>query len=172
MQFGNLYGWAHHGYSHDVAGVTVDLLAGTATDGSAGTDTLVNIQNVVGSAFDDVIAGDSHNNLLDGGGGINTIDYSHDPAGVTVDLSMGTATDGWSSTDTLTNFQNVIGSAYDDTITGDSHDNVIVGGAGNDIIDGGGGINTVDYSNGPAPAERRNRIRRSYRCRWDRGSRW
>ena len=136
-------------YSHDPAGVTVNLYDNVATDGWGGTDTLYNFQNVIGSAFNDTIAGDANNNVLDGGGGVNTADYSYGLYGVTVDLSMGTATDGFGGSDTLFNFQNVIGSSNDDTITGDSNDNVIVGGLGDDIIDAGGGTNTIDYSNDP-----------------------
>jgi Ca2+-binding RTX toxin-like protein len=142
-------------YSFDPAGVTVDLSTGTATDGWSGTDTLINIQNVVGTYTGDVITGDSFNNIfygssgndvIDGGGGINTVDFGNYFRGVTVDLSMGTEADGISSSTTLSNIQSVVGSAYDDAITGDSHDNVIAGGGGDNLIDGGGGVNTLDYS--------------------------
>lgn len=162
-------------YSHDPAGVTVDLSSGTATNGHGGTDTFSNFQNVVGSAYGDTITGDSNDNVLsggagnnilsggggndtlmggsgddsmDGGTGTNTVDYSHDPAGVTVDLSAGTATDGWGGSDTLTNIQNVIGSAYDDVITGNSSSNILIGGDGNDTLSGGGGDNTLDGGSG------------------------
>jgi Ca2+-binding RTX toxin-like protein len=155
-------------YSHDPGSVYVDLSSGFALNGYGGTDTLTNIQNVVGSAYgstligdnndnsitggdgNDWLAGNGGNDVIDGGGGINTVDYSADPAGVTVDLSTGTATDGWGGSDTLSNIQNIVGSFYDDILTGDSHDNVFVGNGGNNIIDGGGGINTIDYSNDPA----------------------
>jgi Ca2+-binding RTX toxin-like protein len=155
-------------YSHDPGSVYVDLSSGFAFNGYGGTDTLTNIQNVVGSAYgstiigdnndnsitggdgDDRLAGNGGNDVIDGGGGINTVDYSADPAGVTVDLLAGTATDGWGGSDTLSNIQNVVGSYYDDILTGDSHDNVFVGFGGSNIIDGGGGINTIDYSNDPA----------------------
>ncbi len=115
-------------YSHDVAGVTVDLSMGTATDGWSNTDTLTDVHIVIGSAYADTIAGDGNDNgivggagndTLDGGGGFNTVDYSQDPGSVTVDLSMGTATDGWSNTDTLSNFQAIAGSHFDDALTGD-----------------------------------------------------
>jgi Ca2+-binding RTX toxin-like protein len=151
-------------YSHDPGSVYVDLADGWATNGWGGNDAIANFQNVIGSAYGDTIMGSSDNvitcgagddlvingggsNTYDGGGGTNTLSYQYDPAGVTVDLSTGTATNGSSGTDTISNFQNVIGSGYDDTITGDSQDNVIAGGAGNNTLDGGGGINTLDYSN-------------------------
>ncbi len=53
------------------AAVTVDLAAGTAS-GEA-TDSLSGIENVLGSAFGDVIAGSSSRNALDGGDGRDTL---------------------------------------------------------------------------------------------------
>ncbi len=155
-------------YSHDPASVYVDLSSGIATNGYSGTDTISNFQNVIGSDHGDTIIGNSANNVItggagddlvingggsntyDGGDGTNTLSYANDPSGVMVDLSTGTATNGWAGTDTITHFQNVIGSVYDDVITGNSLDNVIDGGAGNNTLDGGGGTNTLDYSHDPA----------------------
>src|SRR5258705_144236 len=73
--------------------------------------------------------------------------YAGDAAGVTVNLGTGSATDGNSDTDTLSNFENITGSAYDDTLTGNSDDNVIEGGTGSDAIGGGSGTDTVSYQN-------------------------
>jgi len=117
-------------------------------DNVSGVDSITEIQNVVGSAYSDVLLGTSGiDNILDGGsGGTDTVDYSRDVAGVDVDLSSGSAIDGGAGGDTLVHISNVVGSAYDDTITGDSNDNVIFGSGGDDTIDGGGGTNTVDYS--------------------------
>ncbi|MEX0758850.1 MAG: hypothetical protein WD100_04660, partial [Tistlia sp.] len=56
-------------YARSDAGVTVDLLAGAASGGDAEGDTLVSIENVIGSAHDDVLTGDGGDNLLDGGAG-------------------------------------------------------------------------------------------------------
>lgn len=178
-------------YSSDGAGVTVDLSAGTAVDGNSDDDTLRSIENVIGSAYADTLTGDSGANVLtggagndditggggsdtlnggagnddlDGGDGVDTADYSTDGAGVTVNLSSGTATDGGSGSDTLTHIENVTGSAYNDTLTGDDNANVLSGGAGadsltggagsdtlkggdgNDTLNGGDGTDTVDYS--------------------------
>jgi hypothetical protein len=60
-------------YANATSAVAVNLSSGTASpNGFGGTDLLVNIQNVVGRAFNDVIIGDSNNNILDGGGDIIT----------------------------------------------------------------------------------------------------
>lgn len=54
-------------------GVDVDLVAGTARDVHGDTDQLSNVEGVVGSRFDDRIAGDAANNLIIGGGGDDVI---------------------------------------------------------------------------------------------------
>lgn len=53
--------------------VVVDLAAGTATDGYGDTDTLIGIENVSGTRFDDFIRGDDAENDLDGGAGNDTL---------------------------------------------------------------------------------------------------
>ena len=109
-------------YGDSTAGVTVDLTAGTGSGGAAAGDTLSNIEQVYGSNFADVIAGDGGENFLRGfdgadtlnggggrdtlrggeggdfligGGGVDTADYRDSSSGVTVDLDDGTGTLGF-----------------------------------------------------------------------------
>jgi len=125
-------------------GVQVDLtkqgLNSPQHTGGSGLDTLVNIQNLTGSSYDDVIIGDNNPNILDGGLGSDTVSYSHAVNSVTVDLggltSTGKATGGGGN-DTLLNFENVIGSSYDD---------ILKGTVGNNSFDGGDGVDTVSYA--------------------------
>lgn len=57
-------------YSLAAAGTEVRLNAGlAANDGFGGTDTLTGVENVTGSAFDDLLVGDAMNNVLSGGAG-------------------------------------------------------------------------------------------------------
>ena len=56
------------------AAVMVSLVAGTANDGFGNTDTILNIEDITGSNFDDVIIGDANNNFLEGHGGADTLD--------------------------------------------------------------------------------------------------
>jgi len=56
------------------AGVFVDLAAGTATDGFGDTDTLVSIERVLGSNFDDTLRGGSGDDRLNGGAGNDVLD--------------------------------------------------------------------------------------------------
>ena len=60
-------------YRDDAAGVTVDLVSGTATGSAAGSDRFSGIENVVGGAGDDVITGTAAINRLIGGDGADRI---------------------------------------------------------------------------------------------------
>jgi Ca2+-binding RTX toxin-like protein len=132
---------------------------GIAQDGLGGTDTLINIEAVNGSAFNDTLTGSDSgvfesfegrtgNDVIDGRGGIDRVDYSHSYVGVEVNLSTGIANDGLDGVDTLANIEVVRGSTFDDTLIGSdsSTPETFDGGAGADLIDGRGGIDTVDYS--------------------------
>lgn len=155
--------------------LVVDLVAGTSTGN--GTDTLAGIEGANGSMGDDVLVGDDQDNELvglfegddrvdggggddiidggegadnlDGGAGVDTLGFLESPAPITVDLGAATDSEG----DTFVNFENVIGSFFDDTITGNDAANELggAGGAdqifglgGDDVIFGGGGSDGAD----------------------------
>jgi len=61
-------------YGNAAAGVAVDLAAGTAT--GQGFDTLISIERVVGSRFDDTIAGGDGSNWLLGGAGADIFSFA------------------------------------------------------------------------------------------------
>lgn len=138
-------------------GVVVDLsLTSAQNTGGAGVDTIVHVEGVIGSSFSDTISGGAGNDVLDGGGGVDTLSYASATAGVTVSLALTSAqTTGGAGVDTVSNFQNLIGSGFGDTLTGTSGANSISGGngadsivsgGGNDTIDGGDGLDTVSFS--------------------------
>ena len=158
-------------------GVTVDLGAGTATDNYGDTDTLINIEGVRGSDFDDDITGNEEgqrlegrdgDDMLDGAGGDDelfggrgndTLDggegtfdkaiYRNESSGVTINLTTGTATDGSGGTDTLLNIEAIEGSEFGDTITGAAgFFNSLEGLGGDDVISGGGGDEWVEIYGG------------------------
>ena len=79
---------------------------------------------------------------LDGGDGTDTLDLSRASDGVDVDLSAGTLGDS----STATNFENVIGTDFNDVISGDDQDNVIQSGSGLDILTGGAGADTFVFT--------------------------
>ena len=129
---------------------------------------MLNIRDVTGSDHDDVLtggdffnqfSGNEGDDIINGGGGGGRVVYQDDPAGVTVNLATGRATDGYGDTDTLQNIRHVTGSDHDDVLTGDDNDNSLEGGFGDDTLDGGvgddslrggGGSDTVSYADDPA----------------------
>ncbi len=159
-------------YAGDEAGVTVNLSQDFAWDGFldadsvAGTDTLAEIEKVIGSDYDDVLVGDEGENrlygmagddTLIGGGGDDSLDggvdsdtasYFEDTSGVDASLAMGEATDGYGNTDIFIGMENLRGSAYDDKLTGDGDDNVLEGLAGDDELKGLGGSDTYLFAAG------------------------
>ena len=76
---------------------------------------------------------------VDGGAGVDTVSYENSWAGVVVNLATGVGQYGEASRDVLVNVENLLGSAYDDTLTGNAGVNRLNGGAGNDALDGGAG---------------------------------
>lgn len=140
-------------------GANVNLATGRALDSWGGTDTLSSIERLEGSRMSDrftgadaeeEFAGLRGNDTINGGGGADTIRYDRDvrwggTGAVNVNLTTGTATDGWGNTDRLLNIENVWGSARSDTIVGNSQDNIFRGFDGVDAINGGSGRDTVDF---------------------------
>src|SRR6478735_4057985 len=131
-------------YAGSSAGVNVSLATGVGSGGDAQGDTLVNIENLTGSGLNDTLEGDGGSNVLAGGAGTDTVSYEHATAGVTVSLALTTAQNTvGAGTDTLSAFENLTGSAFDDTLTGNTGANVLTGGAGNDTLNGGTGADTL-----------------------------
>jgi Ca2+-binding RTX toxin-like protein len=104
----------------------------TVEKGAFGTDTLLNIEEVVANA----------------GANNNTIDFSGAISPVNVNLTAGTLsspneTDPTFSLATVINFDDVIGTSGDDNIIGDTQDNILKGGGGKDSIIGGDGKDLI-----------------------------
>lgn len=137
------------------------IAAGTAFSILGGTDTLRNLENIIGSDLDDVLIGNSVANLiqglagndifignggndtLDGGDGMDTASYRDDPGRVTIDLERNIVIDGFGGTDQLINIENVIGSNFGNNIIGNDQANILVGGKGDDRIEARGGNDTL-----------------------------
>jgi Ca2+-binding RTX toxin-like protein len=100
-------------------------------DGGAGNDLLAG-----GSAADTMIGG-AGNDTFFASGGYDVVDYSY----VTTNLTITTAS-GWftvvtiaaGDTDTLWNFEGIIGGSGDDTLGSATSGETLNGGAGNDVI--------------------------------------
>jgi len=137
-------------YADAASFVQVNLAtSGAQSTGGSGSDTLTGIENLIGSAFNDMLTGTTGDNILDGGAGSDTASYAAAASGVTVNLSVTTAQNtGAMGSDTLLAIENVTGSAYDDVLTGNGHANTLSGGAGNDSIEGGAGNDVIDGAGG------------------------
>ena len=144
--------------------VLLDKAAGTVTYKTDGTvmNLFKNIENLIGSDYEDVLTGDDGDNVIEGGGdddkldggkGTDTVSYRHSPSSVTVTIKRSAESSGFkgdAAGDTLENFENIIGSDYADILTGDDGDNVIEGGKGGDTLDGGGAKDTLSYQGSSA----------------------
>ena len=150
-------------YAQALAAVHVDLgVTGPQATG-AGMDTLVGIEDVIGSAFDDTLIGASGvvnhlyggagndlligvGDVLDGGAGNDTASFAS-TFGSIIDLAVsGPQSDGT----VLINIENVIGSAASDILKGDGGNNWLMGGDGADTLMGRGGDDILDGGGSPA----------------------
>jgi Ca2+-binding RTX toxin-like protein len=153
---------SYSGVALSLGGITATLANGSATvnDRMGGTDTLVNIEGLIGTYSNDTLTGGAGEQWFRGQGGSDTIDggagrdwvmYSNSPLGVTVDLAGFYAADGFggqlnlAGIDTLISIENVMGSDQADRITGDAGDNIFESWAGADVLIGGGGSDTSSY---------------------------
>jgi Ca2+-binding RTX toxin-like protein len=148
-------------YMRAPAAVTVSLAnGGWQNTVGAGADKLAQIENLIGSGFNDTLWGNADDNVIEGGpgndwinggAGSDTASYARAPAKVRVDLTLG----GWQNTggagvDKLIQIENILGSAFDDTLVGNGEANIIEGGPGADWIYGGGGSDTASYAGAPS----------------------
>src|SRR6185295_82029 len=120
------------------------LMTGIGSGGDAEGDTLATIENLTGSNLDDTLEGNGGNNVLAGGLGIDTLSYEHALAGVTANLASTSAQNTvGAGSDTVSGFENLTGSAFNDTLTGTTGNNILIGLAGNDTLNGGLGADTM-----------------------------
>jgi trimeric autotransporter adhesin len=107
-------------FSDSQSRIFVNLNTGVGSGGTAQGDTYSNIENVIGSSFDDTIIGNTIANKLIGGAGDDTLNG----------LDGEDELDGGDGIDTLA------GGAGNDVIFGGAGDDTLSGGAGNDVIYG------------------------------------
>jgi Ca2+-binding RTX toxin-like protein len=153
-------------YSSARGPITANLSTGVVT--GEGTDTLIDVDGVVGTDYGDtLIGGDSSdgftggdgddriygrggndsivaglgNDLIDGGRGGDRLGFGGSPNGVWASLIAGWA-EGEGS-DTLLRIESLNDSDFDDTLIGNTGDNSLVGGGGTDRLYGRRGNDMV-----------------------------
>ena len=149
--------------------VVVNLATGTASDGSGGTDTLVDIERVDGSRFDDSLTGDAEDNhlmgndgddmlaggggsdLLEGGDGVDIAAFSGVGSGYQVETGGGLTVsdidpaDGDEGIDQITGIEVLRFSDGDVAIGYDEMMQItLTGDAADNSIRGGNGIALID----------------------------
>ncbi len=160
-------------YSIRVLANSDDQINGTVRSdvlfGGAGSDTLNGLggsdtlnggnddDTILGAGGADTLIGEQGNDLLDGGAGADsisggtggdTLSYINSGAGVTVNLSTGSASGGFANGDTFSDIENLIGSGNADTLTGIATGSVINAGAGDDDVTGLAGADILNGANG------------------------
>jgi len=161
-------------YATASTGATLDLEDASRNAGAATGHILQSIEAVIGSAFDDVIAGTATGNTLtggagndrldgrggndwitpgagndtvDGGMGVDMVSFVDALRRVEVDLATGRATSG-TDINILRNVENITGSIFGDLIIGNAGANLLRGLGDYDWIVGSGGNDTIDGGTG------------------------
>jgi Ca2+-binding RTX toxin-like protein len=112
-------------------------------DGGAAADVLR------GGKGNDVLIGGWGGDIVDGGGGIDTASYITSPSAVVVDILFEDRNEGGAAVgDQLISIENLIGTAFGDTLFGTGRANVIDGRQGDDALDGRGGDDALSGGNG------------------------
>lgn len=141
---------------NDLVSVASDITIPVLIVGNTGNDTLIGgggNDTLMGLAGNDVLRPGLGTDLVDGGDGGDTADYSERTSGATADID-GNADDGApGENDTiLTNVENLLGGAGNDTLSGSAGANFInglggkdfiLGLAGDDVLRGGSGNDTL-----------------------------
>lgn len=153
-------------YAGSTSGVYVDLGTGTAFGGDASGDSFISIENLLGSRFGDVLAGDTGNNQLRGGGGddvliasggndwmqggdgFDAIDFSAAPTSVIFSAPTAWSVSGWGTGSHDNTIEKLIGSSHADHLRTGAGDHELEGGAGNDQLYGGEGHDTYIFAPG------------------------
>jgi parallel beta-helix repeat protein len=167
---------AYGGEGNDAidGGAGDDWLNGQGGDdvlaGGEGADTLVlgaGTDRASGDGGNDLFLITAANGSIDGGSGVDTVDYSGFWTNVTVSLPLDHGNGGNASKHVLTNIENIVGSDFadlllgmngmanllngragDDVIYGLSGADSLLGGSGNDTLDGGADNDVLDGGSG------------------------
>lgn len=158
--------WLRYNSDADLGGlrgIVVDLektfangsIRGTIRDGFGHVDTVIDIERVGGTIFNDVFVGSRAGNQFrggegrdsyDGGGEFDIVDLGRgwrgDPGGARIDLTRGSGQiidDGFGNTETIRNIEGIFGTARGDSFRGNGADNYFEGREGADTMTGGGG---------------------------------
>jgi serralysin len=138
-------------------GVHASLHNSFTNTGDAKSDTYIGIENLTGSSVRDQLEGDKSANILNGGGGDDTLICGHDnkggdtliggtgydtaryyhaTTGLTISLTNQALNTGAAAGNTHSSIERIDGSGFNDRLMGDKAANELHGDGGNDILYG------------------------------------
>ncbi len=136
---------------------------------------MTSIENIVGTDFSDEVYGNADDNtytyfqgaalgggtdLFNGGGGVDTLDFSDGTYAIWVELGYSESevwtrdattaysadVGAWRAIVDLTSVERIVGTAFSDEFIGDANDNTFVSNGGEDRIRGGAGDDTFVFA--------------------------
>ena len=154
----------------DVSGssAAIHVITGPNTSGLSALRELLGVETVIGTDFDDTLAGGAAAerlfggggrdlligsggaDLLDGGDGDDRVSYMSSAEAITLALDGSVQTTGEAAGDVYVAIETIEGTSFGDLLIGNAASNHLHGGDGDDTIIGGGGANTVDSLHGGA----------------------
>lgn len=141
---GTMIGYVELGLGDDVYDGRLGLSRGQifGDDGNDRLYTGAGNDRLYGGAGNDTLLGGAGADVLSGDGGIDDAFYGSATTGVVASLLTGGLA-GDAKGDNYSQVENLIGSAFGDTLTGNTIANQLIGGAGNDVLNGGLGNDTL-----------------------------
>ena len=138
--------------------------------GNGGSDRIFATRDdvtIFGGSGDDTVFVQGHGRMsLDGGQGVDTLNYVRSKDGIYIDLATGEIGSGFATGDSFSAFENVVASQFRDSLRGNKVDNrldgkggnddlfgeggsdVLLGGTGNDLLEGGFGADILNGGTG------------------------
>ena len=126
-------------YASALAGVTAIMGDAALNTGDAVGDNYIDIENITGSDFDDVLGGDVNSNVIDGGAGVDIASYAYAASAIVFDGLGLVAGSGDIVDDTFLNIEGIGGTSFGDRLFGDNGASIFYGGEGNDRLFGRNG---------------------------------
>jgi Ca2+-binding RTX toxin-like protein len=155
LNTGEALGDSYNGVENLYGSKFIDTLCGNAganvLTGREGNDSLWGYGG--GDTFDggdgnDYLVGAAGADTFIGGAGIDTVSYNFATSGVVANLAAPAGNTGEAAGDSYSGIENILGSAYNDTLTGNSGSNFLQGGKGNDTLIGGAGSDALSGGEG------------------------
>ena len=139
-------------FSAAIGALIFTVGSATASAPGLGTDSLVSIEGVYGSAFADTLTGNGTSNtfrggagddIIDGKTGLGVVDFSDATGAIIFSIGVTSFSAPGLGTDTLISIEGVAGTAFSDTLLGDTGINELIGNGGDDVIRGGNGDDII-----------------------------